>query len=469
MSQQAAAGLAPPSLAAPRASVGARSFAVASGAAFLAFLDATVANLAVADLRGDFAGASVGDATWVVTIYAIAFAALLAPAGRIADVLGRRTLLVAGVGGFTVFSLACAAAPSLGVLLAARGLQGAAAALMIPASLAVVLHDTPPERRTAAIGAWSAAGALAAAAGPALGGVLVDGFGWRAVFAITVPVGLAVLAAALRMRGGEGQGGRLADVLGSAVLGAGVGLAALGITQASGWGWGDGRTLACLAGAALAVAWSLRRSLGHPAPAIETSLWRSRSFAVANLASLLYGAALFSSLLVGVLVLVQVWGYSELEAGLAVTPGAVAAAIVALRAAPLVVRFGPRRVVAGGAAVLGTAFAVTVLTLPEDPAYLAFWLPVGLVMGVGMGALTTGISSAAALAVEPARFAAGVGLTQTGRQVGGALGVAGMATLLETGEGLGAYTDVYVMCALLALAAGLAGLGLAGAPKAARS
>ena len=169
---------------------------VAAGAAFLALLDTTVANLAVADVRTDFAGASVGGATWIITIYAVVFAACLAPAGRVADVVGRRTLLVAGVGGFTVLSLACALAPSLGALLGARALQGAFAAAMIPASLAVVLADTPPERRAAAIGAWSAAGALAAAAGPAIGGILVDTVGWRALFLINVPVGLAIIAGA---------------------------------------------------------------------------------------------------------------------------------------------------------------------------------------------------------------------------------------------------------------------------------
>ncbi|HEY6761863.1 MAG TPA: MFS transporter, partial [Baekduia sp.] len=161
--------------------------AVASGAAFLAMLDATVANLAVADLHRDFPGVAVGDLSWVITIYAITFAALLAPGGRFADLLGRRALLTAGAALFTIMSIVAAAAPSLGILLAARGLQGAGAAAMIPASLAVVLADTPPERRAAAIGAWSAAGALAAAAGPAIGGVLVDVAGWRSVFFITIP------------------------------------------------------------------------------------------------------------------------------------------------------------------------------------------------------------------------------------------------------------------------------------------
>ncbi|WP_131763171.1 MFS transporter, partial [Actinomadura fibrosa] len=131
---------------------------LAAGATFLAMLDATVANLAVPDLHTDFRDATLSGLTWVITLYAVLFAALLAPAGRLADIVGRRTLFQTGVGLFTLASLACAAAPNLPVLLATRGLQGAAAAAMIPASLALLLHDTPPERRAGAIGLWSAAG-----------------------------------------------------------------------------------------------------------------------------------------------------------------------------------------------------------------------------------------------------------------------------------------------------------------------
>src|SRR4051812_15819567 len=141
--------------------------AVAAGAAFLALLGTTGANLAVADVQTDFGGTTVNGATWIITIYAVVFAALLAPAGRVADVVGRRALLLAGVGGFTLLSLLCALAPSLPTLLIARALQGAAAAAMIPASLAVVLADTPPERRAEAIGGRGAARAPPPAAGPA--------------------------------------------------------------------------------------------------------------------------------------------------------------------------------------------------------------------------------------------------------------------------------------------------------------
>jgi EmrB/QacA subfamily drug resistance transporter len=437
---------------------------VAAGAAFLALLDTTVANLAVADVRSDFAGTTVGGATWIITIYAVTFAAFLAPAGRVADVVGRRTLMLAGVGAFTAMSLACSVAPSLGVLLGARALQGVAAAAMIPASLAVVLVDTPPERRAAAIGAWSAAGALAAAAGPALGGVLVDTLGWRSLFIINVPFGLAIIAGTRLIPTAPASRGRLPDAVGTALLGTGVGALALGISQGPDWGWGSPATGLCLAGGALAVTAALWRSTRQAVPAIETRLWRTRSFALANLASLLYGTALFPWLLVGVLFLIGVWGYSPLEAGLAMTPGAIVAAVVALRAGPVAARRGVRPVIVGGALVLGVAGLLCAVALPETPSFLSFWLPVGVLIGVGTGAITTGVSTAAALSVAPQRFAAAVGLNQTGRQVGGALGVAVLAALLdgstEPGSGVGPFADVYLFCTVATFAVAAAALWL---------
>ena len=431
---------------------------VAAGAAFLGLLDTTVANLAVANVRTDFVGASVGATTWMITIYAVVFAALLAPAGRLADVVGRRTLLRAGAATFTLMSLAAALAPSLAALLVARGLQGAAAAAMLPASLAVVIADVPPERRAAAIGAWSAAGALAAAIGPALGGVLVDTLGWRSVFLINVPVGIAIVAGARRLPISRRAPGALPDLAGTVLLGGGVGMLALGISQGPEWGWDSAPTLVAIAGGALGIVVAVARSRHHATPALETSLWRSRTFAAANVTSLLYGAALFPWLLVGVLFLIQIWSYSPLEAGFAMTPGAFIAAIVALRSGPLVARHGPRVVVITGALLLVGAGLLGTFTLPSEPSFLAWWLPVGVLIGLGTGAITTGTSTAAMLSVTPARFAAAGGLNQTARQVGGALGLAVLAAVLTGGADgdIGPYTHVYFFCSAAALGVAIA-------------
>ncbi|WP_067799600.1 MFS transporter [Actinomadura formosensis] len=453
--------------AAPPLAAGARRDVpwLAAGATFLAMLDATVANLAVPDLHADFPGSSLSGLTWVITLYAVPFAALLAPAGRLADLVGRRTLYQWGTGLFTLASLACALAPTVPVLLATRGVQGAAAAALIPASLALLLHDTPPERRAGAIGLWSAAGAFAAAIGPGLGGVLVDQFGWRSLFVINVPVGLAMLLGGLRLPRAKGGAGRLPDLAGTVLLGAGVGGVALGVTQARDWSWTDARTLALLLGGAVLVGLALWRSARHPVPALEISLWRNRPFAAANAASFLYGTALYSWLLLGVLYLTAEWHYSILKAGFASTPGAFTATAAAVVMGRLTGRIGVRPAVTGGALIMVVSGVWTVAALPAGPHFVTFWLPVGLLVGTGMGMLSTGTASAAALSAGPLRFAGATGLNTTARQLGGALGIAVLAALLPARAAHDDYTAVYLFCTLAAAGAALAGLLLTARPR----
>jgi EmrB/QacA subfamily drug resistance transporter len=436
---------------------------IACGATFLAFLDVTVVNLAFPDLARDFPGSSVTELSWVITAYAVLFAALLTPAGRVADRVGRHRVLLGGVAFFTLASLASALAPSVGALVAARAVQGAAAAAMIPAALGVVLAETPPERRSAAIGLWGAAGAMAAAAGPTIGGLLVDGLGWRSVFFVNLPLGLAiVLRGAVLIPRTQGHGGRVPDVVGTLAVVSGIALVVLGVSQAADWGWGSPATVASLAGGALLVAVALGRSSVHPAPAVETSLWNSRVFAAANVVSLLMGAAIYAWMLVGVLFTTAVWHYSELQAGLAMTPGALSAAVAAVAAGRYADIRGQRAAVIGGALLLAFDGLWIVAVLPEQPNFLAFWLPAGLVSGIAMGAAMTGVSSAAAGAIDPVRFAAGAGLNMTARQLGGALGIAVLAAILQAqgGRDLDGYAAVYGMCGLAAAGAALSALRL---------
>jgi EmrB/QacA subfamily drug resistance transporter len=437
---------------------------LACGGAFLAFLDVTITNLAVPDLAGDF-DVGVTSLSWVVTLYTILFAALLAPAGRLADVIGRRRLFVAGVTTFTVSSLLAAIAPTFGLLLAARAVQGVGAALMMPASLAFVLADTPPERRTAAIGMWSASASVAAAAGPALGGVLVDAFGWRVLFLINVPIGawLAYRAWRLPATAAAEARGRVPDVAGTALIAGAVGLLVLGVTEGQNWGWGDVATIASLSAAVVLGAAALMRSARHARPAIEIGLWRNRTYASANVVSLLFGVGLYASLLLGVLFLVEVWGYSELEAGLAMTPGAVFSAVVGIAIGRSARKPSPRVLVFAGGMTIAATSAALALWLPEHPHFLTAWLPGGFGLGVGMGAISVGVSSAAALSVAPQRFAAATGLNIAARQVGGALGVAVLAVILDgrtAGDGAEPFLLVYWMMAAVCVGAALAGLRL---------
>jgi MFS family permease len=337
--------------------------------------------------------------------------------------------------------------------------QGAFAATMIPASLAILLSDTPAERRQTSVALWSAAGAFAAAVGPSVGGVLVHAFGWRSLFVINVPAGLALaLGAGVLPRAARART-RLPDAFGTALLACGIGLAALGLSQGSVWGWGDARTIASLAGGVAGTIGAVQRSWRNPVPALETGLWKHRTFAWANVASLLYGASLYAWMLLGVLVLTQLWHYSELQAGLAMTPGAVAASVSAVIAGR---RGTPRGAVVMGAALMAASGLFIAATLPDHGEFLGYWLPVGLVLGAGMGLVTTGTSTAAALSVPPPSFAAGTGLNQTARQIGGALGVATLATLVRSGgtDLVSTFSHVYVFCSLAAVGAGAAGLAL---------
>jgi EmrB/QacA subfamily drug resistance transporter len=436
-----------------------RILVLTAGAAFLALLDVTVVNLAIPALGRAYRGSDVTEPSWVITAYATLFAALLAPAGRLADVIGRRTLYRVGVTGFALMSLACALAPSLPLLLVARGLQGAMAALMIPASLAILLADTPAEERTKSVALWSAAGALAAAVGPSLGGVLVHAFGWRSLFVINVPTGLALAAAAGVVPRPVRARTRLPDAFGTVLLASGIGLVALGLSQSGVWGWGDARTIACLAGGAASIVAALQRSWRMPVPAIDTTLWKHRTFAFANVASLLYGASLYAGMLLGVLVLTELWHYSELQAGLAMTPGAISASIAALAASRI---RSPRDGVIAGALLMAGTGLLLAATLPTQPDFLGYWLPLGLLLGAGIGLVTTGTSTAAALSLPPRAFAAGTGLNQTARQVGGAFGIATLATLIgsKSAGSVTTFEHVYLFCALAAVGVAIAGLGL---------
>jgi len=435
---------------------------LACGGSFLAFLDVTITNLAVPDLALDF-GVDVTSVSWVVTLYTILFAALLAPAGRLADAIGRQRLFAIGVTTFTVASLLAALAPTFGVLLAARAVQGIGAALLMPAALAFVLADTPPAQRTAAIGLWSASGAVAAAAGPALGGILVDVFDWRALFCVNVPIGAWLAYRSWRLPATAEPSSGIPDVVGTILLAGSVGLLVLAVTEGQGWGWGDATTIACLAGAAAAGTAALVRSARHARPAIEIGLWRNRTYAAANGVSLLFGVGLYASLLLGVLYLVEIWGYSELEAGLAMTPGALASAVTAVAIGRAERKWSPRALVFAGGLLIAATSAALALWLPVEPHFLTAWLPGGLGLGIGMGAVSVGVSTAAALSVGPQRFAAATGLNIAARQVGGALGVAILAVLLDgrtVADGAEPFLLVYWMMAAVSVGAAIVGLRL---------
>ena len=331
---------------------------------------------------------------------------------------------MAGLVVFLVGSALCGLAPSVATLVAARVVQAAGAACLLPTSLALLLPEFAPEERPAAIGVWATVGRVAAAAGPPLGGLLVHA-SWRLVFLVNLPVGLVAGAYARRLlRESRLQDSERPDAVGSAILIAGIALLALGLVEAPDWGWASARTLGALAAAAVALAAFWARCLCHPSPVVDPALVKVRSFAMANTASMLFSASFAAMLLGTVLFMTGVWHDSVLHAGLAIAPGPATAAAFATPAGRLARRFPQRLLAAFGIAFFTCACLWWRLRVGVTPDYAGEMLPGLIASGVGVGFALPTLAGASAASLPPARFATGSGIYSMARQLGLVLGVA---------------------------------------------
>ena len=288
---------------------------LASMGVFMAFMDDTVVGIAFPNLAHSFPQASFAQLSWVLNAYNIAFAVGLVPAGRLADLFGRKRLFNAGLVLFTLASALCALAPSVTALIAMRGLQGIGAALIVPSSLALVLESSPAERRVFALSAWSATAALAAGIGPSIGGVLVDLASWRLVFLINVPVGaLAWFFSRRELVESRAPGRRqLPDLAGAALLAVAIGALTLAIVQGPEAGWASGLVIAAAAVALVAASALVRRSRSHPAPAIDRELVAMPGFRLNAVMTVVGSAGFFALGLANLLYLMLVWRATHLS------------------------------------------------------------------------------------------------------------------------------------------------------------
>jgi EmrB/QacA subfamily drug resistance transporter len=403
---------------------------VVAVAVFLATLDMFIVNIAVPAIRQGFAGTSVAGVSWVLNAYAIVFAALLVPAGKLGDVIGRRRVFTVGLAAFGIGSALCAAAPSLGILIGARVLQGAGAAAVTPTSLGLLLPSVPPARRAAAIGGWAAIGAVGAASGPPLGGLLTE-VSWHWIFIANVPLALIALLASFRVLPEIRDPARppLPDGPGTIILIAAVAATTLGLVQGAAWHW-DLRVIGCfLAAVALAAAFTAR-SARHRAPVLELAIMRVPAFALASLSAALFFAAFAAMLLGNVLFLTGVWHYSVLRSGLALTPGPVAAAAFAPLAGRAAARVGPGPVGGLGAALFAAGSVMWIVLIGLGPAYPTRFLPAMLIGGAGVGIALPAFTIAATATLPPQRLATGIGAQSMFRQIGGTFGVAAFVAIL---------------------------------------
>src|SRR5258708_5999400 len=352
----------------------------------LAVLDVFVVNVALPNIAQDFGSAGLGDLSWVLSAYAIVYAALLVVFGRLADRFPREYGFLLGVAVFIAASALCAAANGTLALVIFRIMQAAGAALMTPTSLSMVLATSSDERRDNNVRVWTAIGGLMAALGPVVGGLLVA-ISWRWVFVVNIPFGLAVLVFGwMRLPHVRGERIPYPDTLGAALVTAGVALLTLGLVKGDDWGWGSTPTIGVLVGSVAIIGSFVVHTLRHSNPLLDRDLFRRRSFTGASVVATLFSVAFGALLLSLVLWFQNVWHWSALHTGLAIAPGPLMVLPTALLLAErLIARFGTGVVIAIGASLfaIGTLWFALSAGLQAD--YLADMLPGSVIMGVGVG------------------------------------------------------------------------------------
>jgi EmrB/QacA subfamily drug resistance transporter len=444
----------------PRAGV---VFVVTALGTFMASLDLSIVNVAFPDIEASYPDASSASLSWIITAYSIVFGALLVVGGRTGDRLGRKLVFQGGVVVFLLGSFLCGIAPNVASLVAARALQGIGAAFLVPASVALLIAAYPPERRMQIVAQWGGIGALAVATGPSLGAAIVSAGGWRWAFFVNIPVGLFVLFAGRRVlsESPRDDAARTPDYLGVVLMSLSLAALVLAVSEGSTWGWTDSRILGALTVALVGGAVFVHRTLHHDDPVIDPTLFQSRSFVLANSATVVYAAGFFAMLLGNILFLTGVWGYSIMRAGLAVTPGPMVVAIIAGPAGKLAARVGFRPVLLFGATCFAAGLGSYVVLVGPTANYLGTWLPGTLLVGVGIGFTFPVLSAAAVSSLPPARFAVGSAVNQTARQIGGALGIAMLVALIgsqrELADPIDGFEQLWLFAATTSVLSGVIG------------
>jgi EmrB/QacA subfamily drug resistance transporter len=408
-------------------------------AQFMVVLDLSIVNVALPTIKADL-GFSESGLQWVITAYAIVFGGLLLLGGRLGDLYGRRRMFVVGLLVFAVGSALAAVAWSSASLIAFRALQGAGGALFAPAGLSLLMTTFADGRdRSIAVGAWGAASGSGGAAGVLLGGVLTSYLSWPWIFLVNVPVGLAVAALAPRFisKPERAPARRHFDVAGAASVTASLMLLVYALTYAVDYGWSDPVTFGLLALSATLLAAFLSIERRAASPLMPLSIFRVRTLAAGNAITVVLASVGFSSFFVLALYLQQVAHYSAAQAGLAFTAIALPIAILSNAAGPLVGRFGARPVLALGL-LLVAASQGYLLRLPAESTYLVDLLPAFLLLGIGMALSWVPVTIASLAGVAPADSGVASGISNTARQVGGAVGLALVSTLAAAYGGAGA-------------------------------
>ncbi|MFN2559724.1 MAG: DHA2 family efflux MFS transporter permease subunit [Jatrophihabitans sp.] len=432
---------------------------LASLGVFMTALDTLVVANSLPALRGSL-HASLDDLEWTVNAYNLAFAIALLTGAAVGDRFGRRRVYAIGLAGFTVASAAAALSTSVGMLIAARGVQGAAAAAVMPITLTLISEAFPAENRGAAIGLWGGITGLAVAAGPVVGGAIVSGISWHWIFWLNVPVGLALVPLSLsRLTESFGPRSRL-DLTGLTLSAAGFFGITWGMIRSNRVGWGSGETItALLAGGALVTAFLLweRRTA---TPMLSAELFRSRAFNAANAVSFLMYASLFGVLFLMMQFLQTALGYSPLAAGLRTLPWTGAPMVVSPIAGILADRIGTRPLMLTGLAL--QAGGLGWIAVIAEPGMSYTWLAAALgVAGVGISLCFPSVANAVVGSVAPAEMGIASGTNSSVREIGGVFGIAVLASVFSS-PGVYTSTRTFVdhFSTALWVGAGLSAVGI---------
>ena len=434
--------------------------AVLSASMFVILFDNGAVNVAFPFMERTFASTPRSVLAWVSTGYSIVLASLLVVMGRLADHRGRKRVFLGGMAIFCVASSLTALAPTPALLIGARLVQGVGSACLFATAVALLLASFPPHRRGLALGIWGTVGSLAAALGPTVGAVAIQSFGWRWVFVVDIPVGLAVLAIGPRVlieSRDLAAGG--VDVLGTVLGAAGIALLTLGILQGPSWGWTDRRVGSVLVVAVVTLVAFVLRCTRVAEPALRLDLFRDRSFAAANLNQVGTQLGIFAWFFVTPLFAINLWGYSAVAGGFAVALG-MTCSFVSIPVGHLTDRHGFRGVLVAGGLVAAAGMGVWLLLVGDEPEFWTAYAPGLVLFGLGAGAVGISVTHAALDGVATADLGVANSAHQAIRRVSQGLGVAMVVALLgdRRTESLAAFRRVWIGIAVGYLLSVLAGL-----------
>jgi EmrB/QacA subfamily drug resistance transporter len=429
-------------------------FWIASIAVFLVSLDTTMLFAAFRTIQMGFPGTSAADMSWVLNAYTVVYAAMLIPAGGLADTHGRKKVFMLGVTLFLAASAACGLATSVGWLIAARVVQAVGAALLTPASLSIVLDAFPQSKRAVAVSLWGAVGGLAAAIGPSLGSFVVDSIGWPWAFYLNLPLGALSLwrGATLLKEAKKSEHQRPVDAVGMGLLIVGVGALALSIVQSDSPNWLRSELLIVAATGFIALIGFVMWARVSPAPLVDLRLFKHRTYTFVNLATLAFSIAFAMMFFAFFFYMTDVWHYTLPQAGLAITPGPLLVIPFAILSGRLAARIGHRPFLVGGGLIYACSGLWFLLIPGTEPAYLTHWLPGLLLSGMGVGLVLPSLSAAAVNRLPADQYAVGSAVIQATRQIGSVIGVA-ITVLLLGHNGLThlSFVPVYICHVSLAL------------------